>query len=144
MVQFKLDKHTPVAAKATDAVLWRLLQNFSTAIVSFILQILLARLLLPEHYGIIALTSVFITVSMVFIQTGFTSALIQKPSLSELEIHSVHYASIMLALFLYLVMYVSAPYFANFYSEPSLQTVLRVQGLMIPIEIGRASCRERV
>ena len=108
-------------------------QNFSTTLVNFILQTWLARLLLPEHYGIIALTSVFITVSMVFVQTGFTSSLIQKATLSEIEIHSVFYTSVLLSIFLYSLIFIMAPFLSSFYSEPLLSRVLRIQSINIVI-----------
>jgi len=118
---------------AVDGVLWRLSQNFSTTLVNFVLQIWLARLLLPEHYGIIALTSVFITISMVFVQTGFTASLIQKATLSDIEVHSVFYTSIVLALILYLLIYIISPFLSAFYSEPLLSKVLRIQSINIII-----------
>lgn len=122
-----------IVNKAVDGVIWRLLQNFSTTLVSFILQTWLARLLMPEHYGVIALTSVFITISLVFVQTGFTASLIQKPTLSELEINSVFYVSIFFAIVLYSLIFVFSPIIASFYSEPILSIVLKVQSLNIVI-----------
>ena len=122
-----------ITTRAVDGVLWQLSQNFSTTLVNFVLQIWLARLLLPEHYGIIALTSVFITISMVFIQTGFTASLIQKNTLSDIEVHSVFYTSIVLALILYLLIYIISPFLSAFYSEPLLSKVLRIQSINIII-----------
>lgn len=122
-----------ITTRAVDGVLWRLSQNFSTTLVNFVLQIWLARLLLPEHYGIIALTSVFITISMVFVQTGFTASLIQKATLSDIEVHSVFYTSIVLALILYLLIYIISPFLSAFYSEPLLSKVLRIQSINIII-----------
>lgn len=122
-----------ITTRAVDGVLWRLSQNFSTTLVNFVLQIWLARLLLPEHYGIIALTSVFITISMVFVQTGFTASLIQKNTLSDIEVHSVFYTSIVLALILYLLIYIISPFLSAFYSEPLLSKVLRIQSINIII-----------
>lgn len=120
-----------ITTRAVDGVLWRLSQNFSTTLVNFVLQIWLARLLLPEHYGIIALTSVFITISMVFVQTGFTASLIQKATLSDIEVHSVFYTSVLLALILYLLIYIISPFLSAFYSEPLLSKVLRIQSINI-------------
>ena len=122
-----------ITIKAVDGVLWRLSQNFSTTLVNFILQTWLARLLLPEHYGIIALTSVFITVSMVFVQTGFTASLIQKASLSDIEIYSVFYTSIALSIILYALIFIISPFLSVFYSEPLLSRVLRIQSINIII-----------
>lgn len=124
---------TSITTKAMESAVWKLLQNFGTTLISFLLQIWLARLLLPTDYGLVALTSVFITLSMIVIQTGFTSALIQKPSLHEHEIYSVHYASIVIAIVIYGIVYAIAPLVSWFYDEPILIKVLRMQGLVIPI-----------
>lgn len=122
-----------ITTKAMESVVWKLLQNFGTTLMSFFLQIWLARLLLPSDYGLIALTNVFITLSMIIIQTGFTSALIQKSSIDEHEIYSIHYASIVIAIVLYAIVFAIAPLVSRFYAEPVLANVLRVQGLVIPI-----------
>ena len=122
-----------ITTKAMESVFWKLSQNFGTTLVNFILQTWLARLLLPEHYGIIALTSVFITISMVFVQTGFTASLIQKATLSEIEIHSIFYASIALAIILYSLIFIFSPFLSAFYSEPLLSKVLRIQSITILI-----------
>jgi len=128
-----LSNTNSITTKAIDGVLWKLSQNFSTTLVNFILQIWLARLLMPEHYGIVAITGVFITISMVFVQTGFTSALIQKPKLAEVEIQSVFYTSVFLAAVLYVFIFILSPFLASFYSEPLLSRVLRLQGVNIII-----------
>jgi teichuronic acid exporter len=128
-----VNQNSSLASQAVDAILWRLLQNLSTAVVSFVIQTWLARLLLPEHYGVVALTGVFITVSMVFVQTGFTSAIIQKPSLTEVEISSVYFSSIAFACLLYGLIYLSAPFVSSYYHQPVLKNVLRVQGILILI-----------
>ena len=128
-----MSTNTSIIARAVDGVLWKLSQNFSTTLVNFFLQTWLARLLLPEHYGIIALTSVFITVSMVFIQTGFTASIIQKDTLSEIEIHSVFYTSVLFAIFLYSLIFIISPFLSSFYSEPLIKKVLRIQSISIII-----------
>lgn len=126
--------HQPtLASRATDAILWRIFQNFSSTLVSFILQIWLARLLLPEDYGVIALTSVFITLSMVFVEIGFTSALIQRPELTDMEINSAFYSGIFIASVLYILIYTFSPAISKYYQEPILKSVLRTQGLLVII-----------
>jgi O-antigen/teichoic acid export membrane protein len=110
---------------------WKLLENLGTQLINFVIQLILARILLPEDYGVIALTGVFITIANVFINTGFSSALIQKKSVSDIEYSSVFFAGIFSSIVLYVVIFLSAPLIANFYSEPVLIWVLRVQSISI-------------
>ena len=88
---------------------------------------------MPEDYGVIALTSVFITLSMVFVEIGFTSALIQRPELTDMEINSAFYSGIFIASVLYILIYTFSPAISKYYQEPILKSVLRTQGLLVII-----------
>jgi len=110
---------------------WKLLENFGTQSIGLVIQIVLARILMPEDYGVIALTAVFIIIANVFVQTGFSSALIQRKNVSDIEYSSVFFAGIFVSMILYLVMFIGAPFIATFYSEPILKWVLRVQSFTI-------------
>lgn len=112
---------------------WRFVQSISAQVMSFIIQIVLARLLLPSDYGIIALTSTFVTILNVIISTGFTSALVQQKEISDLEKSSMFFLSVFIGVLLYIVVFVSSPFFAAFYQEALLIDVLRVQGLSLVI-----------
>ena len=112
---------------------WRLIQNVSTQLMSFIIQIVLARILLPSDYGVIALTSTFVTILNVIITTGFTSALVQQKEISELDKSSMFYLSIFIGFLLYAFTFICAPLFAFFYKEAILTEVLRVQGISLVI-----------
>ena len=79
---------------------WRLTQNVSTQLMGFIIQIVLARILLPTDYGIIALTSTFISILNVIVTTGFTSALIQQKHIDEVDKSSMFYASLLIGIVL--------------------------------------------
>ena len=68
------------------ALLWKLLERFGVQGVQFILQIILARLLSPEHYGVLAIMIIFTTLANVFIQNGFNTALIQNKDVTEDEV----------------------------------------------------------
>ena len=103
--------------KAISGFIWRLLQNAGTQIVSFAVSIILARLLAPSDYGLIAIITVFTNIANVFIQTGFSSAVIQKKDLNELDKSTMFFASTVLGLGLYGLLYVAAPAIANFYNE---------------------------
>lgn len=102
-----------------------------------VVQIILARMLLPEDYGIIGYLTVFITVSDVFLKQGFTTALIQKKDADDLDFSSVFYANFGVSVLLYLVFFFAAPYVAVFYEEPRLVLIMRV--LCINVMIGAIS-----
>ena len=110
---------------------WRFLQNSSAKIISFVIQIVLARILLPDDYGLISLTTVFIAISNVFVQSGLTSGLVQKKEISELDKSSMFYISIGLGLILYLILFLVSPLISSFYKTPEFTNVLRVHSLTI-------------
>lgn len=78
----------------TKALLWKLLERFGVQGVQFILQIILARLLTPEHYGVLAIMIIFTTLANVFIQYGFNTALIQNKDVTEEDYSSVLWVSL--------------------------------------------------
>ncbi len=112
---------------------WRFIQNSSTQLMGFIIQIVLARILLPSDYGIIALTSTFVTILNVIITTGFTSALVQQKEIDETDKSSMFYLSVLMGISLYFVVFFLAPFFSSFYHEPILSDILRVQAISLII-----------
>lgn len=118
-------------SKVLFSLFWKLLERSGAQGVQFIIQILLARLLLPEQYGIIAIVTVFITLAQVFVQSGFNTALIQKKGADEVDFSSVLYLSLTVAALLYVIIFFSAPFIANFYIQPLLVPVLRVLSLTL-------------
>lgn len=113
--------------------IWRLSQNFGTQIINFGIQIVLARILLPETYGIIALTAIFSAIAVVLIQGAFSASIIQRKTITQLELSSVFYLGIILSLLFFGIMYAISPFVASFYSEPLLKLVLRIQAVNIVI-----------
>ena len=118
-------------SKILSSLLWKLLEQSGTQGIQLIVQIVLARLLLPEEYGIIAIVTVFITLANVFVQSGFNTALIQKKDADELDFSSVLYLSSGVAALLYVIIYLLAPLIANYYTQPLLAPVLRVLSLTL-------------
>ncbi len=108
------------------SMVWKLLERFSVQIVSFVVTIFLARLLLPEEYGIIALISIFIALSDVIIDGGLNMALIQKKNADNVDFSTVFYVSLALSGIVYLILYCAAPAIAKFYRSIELVSVVRV------------------
>ena len=109
-----------------ENAMWKFLEMIVQKIVGLVISTILARLLLPEVYGIVALTTVFITFSDIFILNGFNVALIRKEQTTEKDYATVMLMSLLFALVLYVVFFVSAPWLAEFYHTPQLIKVLRI------------------
>ncbi|MDU1278878.1 MAG: lipopolysaccharide biosynthesis protein [Clostridium sp.] len=113
------------------SLLWKLMERTGVQGVQFILQIILARLLTPNDYGIISLITIFIALANVFIQSGFNTALIQKKDTTEEDFSSVFYLSLLVAGILYIILFISSPYIAKFYGIKELIPVLRVLSIIL-------------
>lgn len=107
------------------------MEKILTQGVSFIISIILARLLIPEEYGIISLVLVFINIADVFVSSGFGLSLIQKKESDELDFSTIFYCSVCTGLLIYMVLYFIAPVIADFYENPLLVSVIRVLALKI-------------
>lgn len=112
---------------------WRFSERIVAQSISLIVSIVLARLLLPEDYGAVALVMVFITIADVFVNNGLGNALIQKMDADDIDFSSVFYINIIIGIVLYLVLFLIAPLVAEFYHMPVLQPGLRVLAIRIPI-----------
>ena len=119
--------------KVVTNLLWRFLERCGAQGVTFIVSIILARLLDPEIYGTVALVTVFTTIMQVFVDSGMGNALIQKKDADDLDFSSVFYFNLVVCSFLYLVMFLTAPLIANFYEDPELTPVIRVLSLILII-----------
>lgn len=119
------------SGKMAKGLFWKLTERFSVYGVQFILQILLARLLTPEHYGILSLMVIFTNFANVFIQNGFNSALIQNKDVTEDDYSSVFWVSFGIAGVLYSVLFLLAPAIASFYKMPDMIAPFRVLILML-------------
>lgn len=117
--------------KAAKGVVWTAIQRYSGMIIQFVSGIILARLLDPSDYGCIGMLAIFMSMSQVFIDSGFDSALIQKKSPTSIDYSTVFYFNLGVAVFLYVVLYFCAPLIATFYRMPILCDIVRVQGLVL-------------
>ena len=126
------------SAKTTTVVkgvIWSFAEKVSAQLVSFLVSVVLARILSPDDYGLVSMILVFITISDVFVNSGFTSALVQRKNASTLDFSTVYYSSQVLSVLIYLIIFISSPLIASFYSRPELVLLLRVFALKIPIGV---------
>lgn len=118
-----------IKKKYLSGVAWTLGQNILVRGASFVFTIILARILSPEDYGLIGMLSIFITISQVFISSGFGEALIQKEVCTEEDYSTAFYFNIIVSLLAYIILFFSAPYISAFYYEEKLCLLLRVLAL---------------
>lgn len=119
--------------KFINGFFWRFMERCGAQGVTFVVSIVLARLLDPELYGITALVTVFTTILDVFVDSGLGNSLIQKKDADDLDFSSVFYFNIVLCIVLYSGMYFSAPLIAAFYERPTLVPLVRVISLTLII-----------
>ncbi len=120
-------------SKTVSGVLWSAVERFSLQGVQFVINIIMARLLLPVDYGMIGMLAVFLQISQTFIDGGFTNALIQRKDRTEVDFSTVFYFNIIIAFIFYVLIFFSAPLIADFYNMPGLVNVARVIALSLLI-----------
>ena len=119
--------------KTISNLLWRMGERTAAQLVSFIVSIILARILLPEQYGTIALITVFTTILQVFVDSGMGNALIQKKDVDDLDYSTVFYFNFTICIVLYILMFICAPFVGTFYNDMSLVPLTRVISLTLII-----------
>ena len=111
-----------------SSLIWRFAERCGAQGVSFIVGLVLARLLSPEDYGLIAIVSVFTTFLNVFIDSGMGGALVQKKNADDIDYSSVFYFNVAFSVILYLAFFFASPWFASLYDASELVPVFRVMG----------------
>lgn len=119
--------------KVYNNFFWRLFERFGAQGVTFVVSIILARLLDPAVYGTIALVTVFTAIMQVFVDSGLGNALIQKKDADDLDFSSVFFFNLAMCAGLYLLMFLLAPFIAAFYEKPELVPIIRVLSLTLVI-----------
>ena len=114
---------------------WKFSERILTQGTSFVVSLILARLLAPEAHGLIALVQVFLNLSAVFITCGFATALIQKKDADDTDFSTIFYCSLICSVIIYGILFAIAPLVAAFYAEPSLTKILRIFALQVPLSV---------
>lgn len=126
-----MDNKNKLKQSVFFGLFWKFGERILAQLVTFIVSIILARLLTPSDYGAIAIVNVFIMIANVFVVSGFGNSLIQKKDADETDFSTVFYFNMLLGVALYGVIFFVAPVVAKFYNLPILCSVLRVLGLRI-------------
>lgn len=114
-----------VKNNASKSIFWSAIERLSVQSASFILSIIIARLVLPSDYGLIAMLAIFISLAQTFVDSGFSNALIQKQDRTEADFSTVFYFNIIVSLIIYLLLFFCAPLIAAFYNEPILTNLTK-------------------
>ena len=119
--------------KFVSGVVWESFGRFSSLGIQFFVTIIIARILTPAEFGIIGLLTVFIALGQIFLDSGFSQALIQKKEATQVDFSSIYFLNMFTGLFIYAVLFFLSPFVAEFYDLPELTNYARVLFLIIPI-----------
>lgn len=125
-------EETSIKKKTVQGVVWSFAETSSLTVIQFIIGIIMARLLMPHDYGVIAIINVFLSISQIFIDGGFTTTLIQEKRKTERDFSTIFSFNVIVSLFCYSVLFAAAPYISDFYAI-DLTKYLRVLALTLII-----------
>lgn len=124
---------TNLGSKTLIGIAWNFFEQLLQRGLGIVFTLLLAALLTPEDFGLVAMMSVFIAIAIAIMDSGFKQGLIREPDGSQSLFNTAFLANLVLAILAYLLLVLCAPFIAAFYAEPALTTLLRVAGLVVVI-----------
>ena len=119
--------------KTVRGVGWSFIDNIASSGITFLVGLILARLLTPEEYGVMAMIAIFIAVSNSIIDSGFSNALIRKVHINRIDYNTVFYFNIVVSIVLYISLFLASPVISVFFKEPILMEVMRIIGFILII-----------
>lgn len=125
----------PSKSTVISSLFWKFMERAGVQVMQFVVTIVLARLLVPEQFGLIALVAIVISIADVFVQSGLGIALIRKKEVDDLDYSSVFFASLTIATAVYSIIFVSAPFISDFFNQDGLTPVIRVLTLTLFIGV---------
>lgn len=111
--------------RTISGVIWSAVERFSVQFVQLVVQVIIARILTPEDFGVIGMLAIFLALAQSFIDSGFSNALIRKTDRTEVDNSTVFYFNIVVGLIAYAVLFFTAPWIARFYETPILTPITR-------------------
>ena len=120
-------------ASITSNFFWRFAERILAQLVTLVVSVILARILIPEDYGVVALVTVFISIMQIFIDSGLGTALVQKKDADDIDFSSVFFFNIFISVTLYCLLFAASPLIAFFYSNYELVPLIRVSGIILLI-----------
>lgn len=120
--------------KTVTGVGWSTADAFLGYGVTFLVGLVLARLLTPEEYGLIGIVSIFTTVMFGVVDSGFSNALIRKQSVTDADYSTLFFFNLCVSLLMYFILFISAPFIAIFFERQELVNLLRVMGVVLIVQ----------
>ena len=117
--------------KVASGLFWKLLENGGSQAVQFVVSVILARLLSPREYTVIAIIMIFTTIANVLVQNGFATALIQRKDADGVDFSSVFFLNLCSSLVVYIFMFLLSPVIARFYHQPQMVKIFRVMIVIV-------------
>ena len=127
------NNQTNIKGQVVSGMFWKFGERIIAQGVSFIVSVILARILLPEDYGAVAVVNIFIALANVFLSSGLNVSLIQKKDADEKDCSTIFWCNLALSIFLYFVLFAFAPLIAKIYKIEILTPVIRVFALSLPV-----------
>lgn len=120
-----------IKTKSVYAIIWQLCQKVSSQGMQFVISIILARLLVPEDFGVVAMTSIFMRIASIFVESGLGVSLIQKKNVDDLDYNTVLYTGLLLGAIFYSIIFFCSPYIGQLYHNEIISDIIRVLGLSL-------------
>lgn len=124
-------QNSSLKSTATKGIVWSAVDKFAVQLGQFVVSIVLARILLPEDFGLIGMLSIFIALSQTFIESGLGIGLIQRQDRSEIDFSTLFVFNLVSSSFFYLILFFSAPFISTFFEQPQLADLIRILGLTL-------------
>ena len=122
-----------VKNRVLKATVWSFFQRAGSLIIGFVTNMVLARLLEPEDFGCVAIILVFVSFADILVDSGLTSALIQKKDVSKQDISTVFSTNLFISIILFATIFIAAPAIGRFVGVPNLAVYLRVESIAVLI-----------
>jgi len=126
-------QNSSLKSTATKGIFWSAVDKFAVQFGQFVVSILLARILVPEDFGLIGMLAIFIVLSQTFIESGLGVGLIQRQDSTDIDFSTVFVFNLGVSSFFYLLLFLSAPFISTFFNQPQLTDLIRVLGLNLLI-----------
>ena len=122
-----------VKIMAFSAAIWKTMERFGVAVITLLVQIILARLLTPNDFGLMAIVIVFVNLSQVLVLGGMNTALVRDQKADQADCSTVFWSTLIVAVVLYFLVFIFSPTIEIFFAMKGLSSVLRVQGVLLLI-----------
>jgi teichuronic acid exporter len=124
-------QHTSLKATAIKGIIWSAIDKFAVQLGQFVVSVMLARILVPEDFGLLGMLAIFLAISQTFIESGLGTGLIQRQERKDIDFSTLFVFNLAVSSFFYWLLFFSAPLIASFFKQPQLTELARVLGLTL-------------